>query len=132
MSINKVIMTGRLTADPELKHTPNGLSVCSFSIAQNRGKDAPPVFFDCVAWRQTAEFICNYFHKGDGIEIDGYLDCRTYEKNGIKRKIVEVVCDSASFPVGKANREAAPALPSYSSISEAYEELSSDDELPFN
>ena len=133
MAINKVIMTGRLTADPELKHTPNGLSVCSFSIAQNRSKDAPPNFFDCVAWRQTAEFLSKYFQKGCGVEIVGYLDSRTYEKNGVKRKVVEIVCENVSFPSGLTiNKEATPALPSYGSINEAYEELSSDDELPFN
>lgn len=131
MAINKVIMTGRLTAEPELKQTPNGVHLCSFSIAQNRGKDAPPAFFDCVAWRQTAEFICRYFHKGDGIEIVGYLDCRTYNKDGYKRKIVEVVCDDVSFPTGKANREASAPVP-YSPPPANYEEVYPDDELPFN
>lgn len=129
MAINKVIMTGRLTAAPELKQTPNGVAVCSFSIAQNKGNNVPPDFFDCVAWRQTAEFLTHYFHKGDGIEIVGHLESRTYEKNGIKRKVVEVVCDSVSFPVGKTNRESAPV--SYGSSTPSFEELSSDEELPF-
>lgn len=130
MAINTVIMTGRLTADPELKQTPNGVFVCSFSIAQNRGKDAPPAFFECVAWRHTAEFICRNFHKGDGIEIVGYLDSRTYkDKDGVKRKIVEVVCDDVSFPVGKANREAAPV--SYTPPPADYEEVYPDEDLPF-
>ena len=55
MAINKVVLTGRLTAEPELRQTPNGVFVCPFSIAQNKGKDTPPDFFDCVAWRQTAD-----------------------------------------------------------------------------
>lgn len=129
MAINKVILTGRLTAEPELRQTPNGVFVCPFSIAQNKGKDTPPDFFDCVAWRQTAEFINNYFHKGDGVEIVGYLGSRTYEKNGVKRKVVEVVCDSVSFPVGKANRESAPV--SYSPPAEDFEEVGTDEEIPF-
>lgn len=125
MAINKVILTGRLTAEPELRQTPTGVFVCPFSIAQNKGKDAPPDFFDCVAWRQTAEFVTRYFHKGDGIEIVGHLECRTYEKKGVKCKAVEVVCDSVAFPVGRANREAAPV--SYNQPSEAYEEVEPDE-----
>lgn len=134
MAINNVVMTGRLTADVELKQTPNGVYVCHFTIAQNKNKDASPEFFDCVAWRQTAELVSRYFQRGDGIEVVGRLSARTYEKDGYRRKAVEIVCDNVSFPMGKVNREAAPTTttaPSYSPPPANYEEVYSDDDLPF-
>ena len=134
MAINKVIMTGRLTACPELKQTPSGVTVCSFTIAQNNGKDRAAEFFDCIAWRQTAEFLSRYFRKGDGIEIVGRLQSRTYEKDNVKRKIYEVVCDAVSFPAGKANSDDTTAQNSY--IPDAYQttqtsDYEHDDDLPF-
>ena len=97
--LNKAVMVGRLTADPELRQTPNGVNVCSFTVACSRpGKDKGTDFIDCVAWRSTAEFICKYFHKGDAIGLDGSIQTRNFEdKNGNKRKAVEVVCDQVSF-----------------------------------
>ena len=134
MAINKVIMTGRLTACPELKQTLGGVPVCSFTIAQNNGKDRAAEFFDCIAWRQAAEFISKYFRKGDGIEIVGRLQSRTYEKDNVKRKIYEVVCDAVSFPMGKANGDDTTVQNSY--IPEAYQavqtsDYESDDDVPF-
>ena len=75
---NKAILVGRLTADPELRQTPNGISVCSFSIAVDRrfsGRDAERKadFINIVAWRQTAEFVSRYFHKGEPIGIEGSI-----------------------------------------------------------
>lgn len=97
--INKAILVGRLTADPELKKTPNGVSVCSFTIAVNRnGKDAGTDFIDCVAWRGSAEFICNYFSKGESVGIVGTVQTRTFETSeGKKRKVTEVLCEHLSF-----------------------------------
>lgn len=104
--LNKAILMGRLTADPELRTTQSGTSVCSFCIAINRqyskDKEAQADFIDIVAWRQTAEFIVKYFRKGRMIIIDGFIQTRMFEdKNGNKRKAVEVVAGSVQFGEGK-------------------------------
>ena len=101
--MNKVIIKGRLTTDPELKTTPNGTSVTSFSLAVDRnyvkqGEERKADFFDIVCWRNQAEFVCRYFGKGSMIAIDGQLQSRTYQaKDGTNRYVVEVVADSVSF-----------------------------------
>ena len=88
---NKAILIGRLTADPELKQTQSGISVCSFSIAVDRrfsGRDSERKtdFINITSWRQQAEFVCRYFHKGDVIGVEGSIQTRNYEdKNGNKR-----------------------------------------------
>ena len=145
--LNVVAIMGRLTADPELRKTPNGISVCSFSIACNRsyvkqGGERETDFVNIVAWRSTAEFICRYFRKGNMIAINGSIQTRNYEdKNGNKRKAVEILVDNASFCGSKAETgtggysapeaPAAPA-PSFTSGSESdFEEISEDDDLPF-
>lgn len=100
---NKVIIMGRLTKAPELKTTPTGNAVCSFAVAVDRrfvGKDGERQtdFFDCVAWRNTAEFISRYFGKGAMILIDGELQTRSYtDKNGQERHVVEINVDTANF-----------------------------------
>lgn len=107
MSINRVVLMGRLTKDPELKTTSGGVSVTSFSIAVDRnyvrsGEERKADFFDVVAWRSTAEFIARYFNKGDMIAVEGQLQTRTYEANdGSTRKVVEVNIDNASFTGSK-------------------------------
>ena len=106
MALNKVIINGRLTADPEKKQTQSGISVTSFSIAVNKSKEDTD-FFRVTAWRSTADFICQYFHKGDGICIDGHLATTSYEKDGKTYKNVEIVCDAANFPVGGTKAEGA-------------------------
>ena len=101
--LNKVILMGRITHDLELRQTPNGVSVLSFSIAVDRsfarqGEERQTDFIDCVAWRQQAEFISRYFGKGRMIAVEGELQTRSYQdKNGNNRKAVEVVIDRASF-----------------------------------
>jgi len=99
LNLNKVILGGRLTADIELKQTPSGVSVCSFSIAVNRkGKEAQTDFIDCQAWRQTAEFISRYFKKGSSICIVGSIQKRTWQdQNGNNRYATEVIVDEALF-----------------------------------
>ena len=146
--INNVVLMGRLVATPELRSTGTGVSVASFTIAVDRayakqGEQRQADFIDCVAWRNTAEFITRYFQKGSMIAITGNIQTRNYEdKNGIKRKAVEVVVDSASFCGSKAesgttggySAPAAPAAPapSFTSGSESdFEEISEDDDLPF-
>lgn len=101
--INRVILMGRLVADPELKVTPANISVTSFRIAVDRsyvkqGEERKADFFDIVCWRNTAEFVCRYFSKGAMIAIEGKLQSRTYQaKDGTNRYVVEVVADSVSF-----------------------------------
>jgi single-strand DNA-binding protein len=152
---NKAIVMGRLTADPELRQTPNGVSVTSFSIAVNRqfgGKsgERQTDFLDIVAWRQTAEFVCRYFTKGRPILIEGSIQTRQYtDKSGQNRRAWEIVADSAHFadsrpgadgqsampvPAGQSyggGGAAAPA-PAYSSGNvDDFAEIEDDGDLPF-
>ncbi len=108
---NLVVLTGRLTADPELKKTPNGISVTSFSIAVSRryraGEETQADFINIVAWRQTAEFICNYFKKGTMIGIEGSIQTRRYtDKNGNNRTAFEVIASNAQFVESKRDNAA--------------------------
>ena len=101
-NFNKVILGGRLTAEPELKQTPNGTPVVSFSVAVNRrvakGAEEKTDFINCVAWRQTAEFISRYFHKGSCICIVGNIQVRSWtDQNNQKRYATEVIVDEANF-----------------------------------
>lgn len=144
--INTVALMGRLTADPELKHTPNGYAVVSFCIAVNRRfKDQQADFINCVAWRQTAELICKYFGKGQMIALEGSIQTRNYtDQDGNKRNATEVLVENVSFceskksesnsrpsPSAAASAAAAPS-PGYSSgSSENFEEITLDDDLPF-
>jgi single-strand DNA-binding protein len=133
---------GRLAAQPELRTTTNGVSVCSFTIACNRnfarnGEEAQTDWIDCVAWRQTAEFISKYFNKGSMIAIVGSLQTRTYEdKNGNKRKATEVVVNNAYFAESKkSSSDSAPVQDtavSYSSATASDFAVADDEsDLPF-
>lgn len=101
--LNRVILMGRITHDLELKNTQSGISVLSFTVAVDRGyakqgEERQTDFINCVAWRQKAEFINNYFAKGRMIAIEGTLQTRTYDdKNGVKHYVTEVVVDNVSF-----------------------------------
>ena len=107
LNLNKVILAGRLTAEPELKQTQSGISVLSFSIAVNRryvksndGQQAQQQtdFINLVAWRQTAEFISRYFHKGSCLCVTGSIQTRNWQdQQGQKRYATEVVVDEAMF-----------------------------------
>ena len=107
--MNKAILVGRLTADPELKSTPNGVNVCSFSVAVDRrfvraGEERKADFINCVAWRQTAEFISRVFYKGRMIGLVGSIQTRTYnDREGNKRYATEVVVDEAYFTESKGS-----------------------------
>ncbi len=108
-NFNKVILGGRLTADPELKTTPSGISVTSFTVAVNRrfggknGEEAQADFFNVTAWRQTAEFITRYFRKASSICVMGYLQTRSWvDQNGQKRFVTEIVADEAYFVDAKS------------------------------
>ena len=154
IGFNKVILIGNLTADPELKQTTNGTSVCSFSIAVNRrytraeqGQQSVD-FINVVTWRQTAEFVSRYFKKGSPILFCGQLQTRTWTDNqGQKRYATDVVADEVTFTssVNQAGGAApgmtdAPATyspsvygsPSFNSASDAnFEEIPNDATLPF-
>ena len=135
INFNKVILGGRLTADPELKQTPQGVSVTTFSLAINRkGKDAPTDFINCVAWRNTAEFISKYFTKGNSIVIDGEINVRNYQdKDNNKRQAVEVLVHDAYFVDSKGNVEfSAPKTEdAFETDTPKFEEIATDDDLPF-
>ena len=148
--INKAILVGRLTADPELRTTQSGISVCSFSVAIDRryssGGERQTDFINCVAWRQSAEFISRYFGKGKMIGIEGSIQSRNYEdKQGNKRTAIEVVVDNASFIGSKAENggssygggfEASTTQPQQNFAYQSgnvddFQEITSDEDLPF-
>ena len=139
---NLVVLTGRLTADPELKTTPNGISVTSFSIAVGRryrvGEEAQTDFINIVAWRQTAEFITKYFKKGSMIGIEGSIQTRRYtDKNGNNRTAFEVVAINVQFVESKRDGVAGGVVSENASFSNAsandFAEMDGgmDDDLPF-
>ena len=105
---NLVILSGRLTINPELKTTPNGVSVCSFSIAVERkykqDEEKLTDFINIVAWRSSAEFVSKYFKKGDMIGIEGSIQTRKYQdKDGNNRTAFEVVVNDIHFIENKAD-----------------------------
>ena len=168
-NFNKVILGGRLTADPELKTTPTGISVTSFTVAVNRnyrsksGEEPQADFLNVTAWRQTAEFITRYFRKASSICVVGSIQTRSWtDQNGQKRFATDIVADEAFFVDAKsesplavqqaaAGYQAAAQAPSYvpdgyagaganasantgsyqNSTAPKFEELGSDEELPF-
>ena len=157
--LNVAVIMGRLAADPELRHTPNGVAVTSFTLAVDRsyaraGTERQTDWIDVVAWRQTAEFVCKYFTKGQLMAVTGSIQTRNYEdRNGNKRKAVEIQATEVNFASSKREggsmggdasysqpRASAPAqpaafsepAPAYSSgSSEDFEEILGDDDLPF-
>lgn len=145
--MNKIVLMGRLTATPELRTTPNGTSVTSFTIAVQRdyakaGEERVTDFIDIVAWRGTAEFVTKYFTKGSMIAVAGSLQTRSYvDKNGNNRKAFEVLAENVYFTGSKRDssygddssysQSSAPAA-SYSSGSTGdFESIPTDDDLPF-
>ncbi len=146
--MNVVALMGRLTYEPELRSTPNGVSVMNFQIAcdrqyQAKGEERQADFIDCQAWRQTAEFINRYFHKGAMIAIEGTLQTNNFtDKNGNKRKTTTVIVNNVSFCGSK--QDSKPSLdisndtysqpaPTYAAPEHSdFEEIvDDDDDLPF-
>lgn len=114
--MNKVILMGRLARDPELRTTPNGVSVCTFSLAvsrrfKNANGEYDADFISCVAWRQTAEFISKNFAKGRMLGVVGSLQTRSYDKDGQKHYVTEVSVDEAYFAGDKAAARSDEARP---------------------
>ena len=148
-NLNKVIMGGRLTADPELKQTPSGVSVSTFSIAVNRrynSKDSSQQtqadFFNVTAWRATAEFVSKYFRKGSSICVIGSLQNRTWtDQQGVKHYATDIIADEVSFVDSRSESSASapytpdaynsPSFSSDNTSAPKFEELQTDDDLPF-
>ena len=149
--INKAIIMGRLTRDPELRHTGAGTPVCSFSVAVDNGygEKRQTDFINCVAWNKTAEFVSNYFEKGKMIIVIGRIATRTWEgQDGKKNYATEVVVNEVSFGESKRAQDgassysgggaaAAPAAPAAPAFPDAPADdaftplLDTDDDLPF-
>ena len=130
--MNIVILKGRLAADPELKTTQSGVSVCSFTLAVNRrfNKDETD-FISCQAWRQSAEFVSKYFRKGQEILIEGELNIDKWETtDGDKRTAPKVVVDRVEFCGGKSDSDTAKKT-SATAPANDYEAIVDDDDLPF-
>ena len=138
-NLNLIVLTGRMTADPELRSLDGGASVINFSVAVQRGykpagaDDYPVDFIDIVAWRKTAEFISNYFKKGSMITVVGSLETRKFQdKNGANRTAYEVKADRVFFgDSGKRNEGGAPAA-SESGFTPDFSDVSEDEDLPFD
>ena len=110
--LNHITIMGRLTRDPELRRTGSGVAVASFTVAVDRdfggrdGGERETDFIDCVAWRQTGEFVSKYFTKGSMIVVSGRLQIRGWtDKDGNKRRTAEVVADNVYFGESKRNSE---------------------------
>ena len=156
--LNHIVLMGRLTRDPELRYTQSQVAVTSFRIAVDRdfggrdGADRQTDFIDCVAWRQTGEFVSKYFQKGRMIVVSGRLQMRDWtDREGNKRTTAEVVCDNVYFGDSKRDSDSGYAQNSYGNQNSSYssynsssqnapapqvtpspyEELEDDGELPF-
>lgn len=153
LNLNKVILGGRLTSDPELKTTQSGIPVCSFSVAVNRRVSSEGEqkvdFINVIAWRNQAEFLCRFFRKGSSVCIIGSIQTRSWtDQNNQKRTAVEVVAEEVNFVDSKgenspsvATSEAPKASTPASYIPDAYkpnqasqasfEDVDSSEDLPF-
>ena len=146
--LNKVILIGRFTRDPELRSTPQGTSTCSFSLAvdrnyQSAGCERHTDFINCVAWRQTAEFISKYFQKGNLICVEGSIQTRSWKDNdGNNRYATDVVVDRTYFVESKksaqstsysSGMDAAPVFNDspFGNLPDPISPLGTDDDLPF-
>ncbi|MEE1504530.1 MAG: single-stranded DNA-binding protein [Acutalibacteraceae bacterium] len=143
--LNCAVIMGRLTADPELRQTPSGVSVTRFTVAVDRGyvkagEERKADFINVVAWRQTAEFVSRYFQKGSMIAVQGSIQTGSYEKDGVKRYTVEISADNVSFcgsksetgTSGAPSATVSTAAPSFSNggIND-FAAMADDDDLPF-
>lgn len=149
--LNKVILIGRFTRDPELRSTPSGISTCSFSLAVDRNYSSQngerqTDFINCVAWRRTAEFISKYFSKGNLVCVEGSIQTRSWKDNdGNNRYATDVVVDQTYFVESKKSTQSAagagqneyqqpaPAFNSspFGDLPDPISPLGTDDDLPF-
>ena len=152
LNLNKVVLAGRMTADPELKQTTSGISVLSFTIAVNRRfssrsneqGESQADFINVVAWRQTAEFISKYFKKGSAICVTGSIQTRNWQdQQGQRRYATEIIADEAMFVESRGGDTAgaqtytpdvygqAPSFSSNPGSAPNFEDHNTDDDLPF-
>ena len=155
LNLNKVVIAGRLTSDPELKTTQTGTSVTSFTVAVNRrfqkeGAEQQADFINCTAWRQTAEFITKYFAKGSSICVTGSIQTRKWQdQNGQTRYGTDVVVDEAMFVDAKGegpsrqnagqgsqnsyvpDNYGAPSFQNQNAQAPKFEDIADEDGLPF-
>ena len=154
--LNKAILMGRLTADPDVRQTNTGVSVTTFTLAVDRGyakpgEDKQTDFIGITCWRNTADFVGKYFKKGQLVAVEGSIRTRNYtDQNGNKRYVTEVVANEVFFAEGKKNSDSAytapspftqPAAETYSQNTSSFEQSSTetytsvdfagDDDLPF-
>lgn len=131
--INKAILMGRLTRDPELRHTGSGTPVCSFSVAIDNGygDNRSTDFINCVAWNKTAEFVDKYFTKGRMIIVIGRIQTRTWEdRDGKKNYVTEVVASEVAF--GESKKDAGGGSAGYTPADgDGFTPIDSRDDLPF-
>ena len=129
--LNTVVLMGRLTDKPELRKTQNDITLVNFTLAVDGMKRDAVNWIDCTAWRQTAEFITKYFDKGQMIAVTGHIESETYSnKDGKRMKRITVQIDNASFCGGK-DKSDKPAVQSFDTASDDFEEVGTDDDLPF-
>jgi single-strand DNA-binding protein len=143
-NINRVVLVGNLTKDPELRHTPSGTAVCKLRIAVNtRQKDQAsgewgdkPNYFDVTVWGNQGESCAQYLSKGRPVGIDGRLDWREWEQEGQKRQAVEIIADSVQFLGSRGDSEGGQYIPS-SDVSADQSDFvragasGGDDDIPF-
>lgn len=131
--MNKVVLIGRLTKDIELRETQNGHKTCSFGIAVDRGKGKDGTRYtdypNIVAWNKVAELCARYLHKGDKVGVDGSIQTRSYEKNGQRVYVTEVMANSIEFLTPKGLQVAEPQ-PTGNVTEDGFAEVN-DEQLPF-
>lgn len=130
--MNKVILIGRLVADPEIRYTQSGKAVASYRLAVDRpfkqdGQQEAD-FINCVAWGKTGEFAGNYLHKGTKIAVEGRIQTGSYEKDGVKHYTTDIVVDRHEFCESRSSGQAATAN---SNAGQAFTDMDDDGDLPF-
>jgi single-strand DNA-binding protein len=139
--LNNAVIMGRICNDLELRKTTSGVSVTRFTVAVDRsyakqGEEKKTDFINVVAWRQTAEFICKYFTKGQMIAVQGSIETGSYEKDGVKRSTFEITADNVSFCGGKNDGQSGNSSQTEPQATETasyddYSAIADDDDLPF-
>lgn len=134
--MNKLIITGRIIRDPEIKTTSNGTEYCNMTVAVDRrirkGEEKQADFFACTAWGKTAAFLKQYFKKGDGITIDGRIESRKFiDKDGNNRVAWGVQIDNVEFPLGKSKQNDTDWTDEADRAEEISPSTISDEVLPF-
>lgn len=130
--MNKVILIGRLVADPEIRYTQSGKAVASYRLAVDRpfkqdGQQEAD-FINCVAWGKTGEFAGNYLRKGTKIAVEGRIQTGSYEKDGVKHYTTDIVVDRHEFCESRSSGQAATAN---SNAGQAFTDMDNDGDLPF-